>query len=960
MTGVIPLFGQDLVVNQDLTLGTDADPNGQDWDYTDGEILIGDGLDAVGSLTVPANELLLYGILRLGTGDATASGALTVTGADALVELGVDTLTSSDSELQIGVEGSGNLSITDGGVVRRTNFRLGLEPTGSGVVTVSGSTSLLTSISTWGLRVGVLGSGSVILQDGAVADGVSFISLGEENDGVDNLGINNAGSGSLLMTEGSSLTGSSWLRIGDAAGSTGTATISGAGTFISMSSFCHVGSGGDGTLTVDDGATAQFGNVSVSANDRVNENGTGAATISGADTTLDVDGFLWVGRSGSGTMDITNGASVTVSNEVRAGRTSEGDGVITVSGPGSSLSADSFSYIGSDGIGTVNVSDGGSYFTGTHFRLGMEEGAEGYSQLTGQDSSIESGSYTYIGNRGYGELEILDGATFTTGSSFRIGKEASGSGIVTMSGNGSAINTGNLVYVGEDGDGELNMSQGATLTTTNGTIRLGVSSDSTGTLIMSDPGTRAFSDTFIFLGQQGNSSTEVLNGAELETSGNLTIANNSGGFSDLLISGTGSLAKSGESFRIGRFGTAELIAEDGARIEVGAPGEENAWDLSIAEPSNRIASAILTDAGTEAEVFGTINVAIGGTGTLDIANGATASATEDIRIALEAGADGTLTVTDAGSNLSTDANFLIGAELDDFEENYQATGGVALASLSNDASVSVAGDLVIRGTSTLSINQATVAVAGLLDAGDLDSTLAFTLDQPGNSGLSAEGIILDGANLEIELLANPEPGDSFVLIENTSTTPVTGTFSFDGSPVAEGGQISVTSGSFSGAFSVSYAAGPNNASVVLTAGSSSSPYGNWIAGFPGIDPTQTGPTDNPASDGIINAVKFVLGLDPTINESANIPTPIVDNSGPEELLIFDLTINPDAFGIPGIGITAESSSSLQSDDWQEVDPGLVTMQPAPNTDPNAIRVAIPVSEVDALFLRLRIDGIDNF
>lgn len=158
--------------------------------------------------------------------------------------------------------------------------------------------------------------------------------------------------GTLTINAGSSLSGGA--HIGYNAGVTGVVTVDGGSTWNNY--WVNVGDFGNGTLKVTNGGVVYSGYY---------ENYNSDAYIgrySGSQGTVLVDGVgsMWTNTSGiamfNGTLTITNGGTVNSSgdNPIDMGS------VVTVNGSGSTwnFSGDSM-YIGSSGSGTLNITGGG-------------------------------------------------------------------------------------------------------------------------------------------------------------------------------------------------------------------------------------------------------------------------------------------------------------------------------------------------------------------------------------------------------------------------------------------------------------------------------------------------------------------------------------------------------------------------------------------------------------------------
>jgi len=166
--------------NAALTVDTDPDPLGRNWDHTDRAIQVGDGPGATGSVTVPAGVNLPFYDIYLGVNDPTASGTLELRGAGATAESA--RATGFGSRLHIGEEGTGELIVADGAVLTRRAMAIGVQPGSSGTVTVTGAGSRITAPSEdpepWDLAVGLGGSGALNVLDSGKVEGIRNLIAG--------------------------------------------------------------------------------------------------------------------------------------------------------------------------------------------------------------------------------------------------------------------------------------------------------------------------------------------------------------------------------------------------------------------------------------------------------------------------------------------------------------------------------------------------------------------------------------------------------------------------------------------------------------------------------------------------------------------------------------------------------------------------------------------------------------
>ncbi|OCW58552.1 autotransporter outer membrane beta-barrel domain-containing protein [Hoeflea olei] len=245
--------------------------------------------------------------------NATGKGTATVSGSGS-------TWTTAD-ELHVGSFGSGTVTILSGGVLDTgsngafTSY-LGELAGGTGELSVSGAGSL------W--------KGSQDIQVGA------------------------AGTGTLAVTAGGAVTLARDLLLGAVSSGTGEVTINGSGSSLTGVRDLVVGDLGTGTFTLSGGATASFGDDLIVAQAA---DSSGTATVTGAGSALIATNSVVVGDSGSGSLSIAAGGTVTFDTG-SIGNTVTGAGSVAITGPGAELAGFTL-LVGSNGKGAATLADGG-------------------------------------------------------------------------------------------------------------------------------------------------------------------------------------------------------------------------------------------------------------------------------------------------------------------------------------------------------------------------------------------------------------------------------------------------------------------------------------------------------------------------------------------------------------------------------------------------------------------------
>ncbi|HEY4199305.1 MAG TPA: autotransporter domain-containing protein [Devosiaceae bacterium] len=465
--------------------GTDGGDNVSTWDMIDSANVwhnLDVGSSGTGTLIIEGGGWVGSGQGRLGVG-AGAVGSVTVSGGDG----GDHASTWENSSLYLGDNGTGTLTIEDGGVVNTTGYGyVGYQDSGdpnagiAGTATVSGAGSAWSSSN---LIVGTVAMGILQIENGGAVTSGSFV-------------VGQTATGTVLIGDGGAADTAN-ATIGRDLGSSGSVIVTGsdgaaASTWTNSGSLV-VGAAGTGFLYVEDGAklSSTLGYVGDSID------GVGTIEISGHDgtnaSTWVNAGDLFVGYDGTGTLTIENGGVLNNDGEASLGR-GTGEGRATVSGGNGHTSTWTNTgdlYIGRAGTGTLEILGGGVVEVEGDIRIGAQMGGDGTLNLSGNDADgrgiLEAGSIV----RGYGTAILnlnggilranrdeddflVDFTTLTVGSegawfdsnAFDIGVETeiTGSGGLHKQGTGTLTLTGENDYTGETviGAGTLQLGDGGT------------------------------------------------------------------------------------------------------------------------------------------------------------------------------------------------------------------------------------------------------------------------------------------------------------------------------------------------------------------------------------------------------------------------------------------------------------------------------------------------------------------
>ncbi|MGA9847728.1 MAG: PEP-CTERM sorting domain-containing protein [Roseiarcus sp.] len=430
----------------------------------------------------------------------SATGTATVDGGSIVFKSGVnDYVADGDSQ------GSGSITIKNGGSITGALSATVGQDGGTGSLTVDGQNS----------KISLSGSGTsngAFFGVGWVNSTSNAATLGPTTTGT--VTVENGGQ-IIVDTDGNEYGG---FAIGKNGGS-GTVTVTGAGSAITVSGDNNntnngggstIGQSGAGTLEILAGGQVNIDNTSTASTGGASgmaiggdpyqvgqgaQPGTGAVTVSGAGSQLNIQsahGFIEAGYTGTGTLDVANGGVVTAEGLAIA-RIAGSVGTVAVDGAGSSITlsgADSSTgsgarvQVGAGGAGSLSLTNGASLQVNPSNAnggiiiggIGGLYGGVGTMTVSGGSTAFVSGTNEVldVGRNGTGTLTITGGSTVdvahgvgSTGQTF-VGATASYfsppvggplTGTVTVAG-GSTLNAGSLLGIGSDGAGNNNTGSG--------------------------------------------------------------------------------------------------------------------------------------------------------------------------------------------------------------------------------------------------------------------------------------------------------------------------------------------------------------------------------------------------------------------------------------------------------------------------------------------------------------------
>ncbi|SEH14754.1 fibronectin-binding autotransporter adhesin [Sphingopyxis sp. YR583] len=403
----------------------------------------------------------------------------------------------------------------------------------------------------------VAASGMQFASDGYIIAGDDIALVAPES--VIRVGDGSIGGASYIATIATNLSG-----IGDVIKSDlGTLVLTGTSSFVGETNV----RGGElrlangGTLTNAEGMIGRDGGEQ----GIVTVTGTDAG---GNASTWTNTGILRVGRLGTGTLNILDGGIVTVADIAYIGDDISGQGTVTVSGQGASGNASTWTgasdiVIGEFGSGTLNITAGGQVSNQSGW-IGSNAGAQGIVNVSGVGTNGVASTWMnnadlFVGYDGNGTLNITDGGKVVSVGG-QVGGNSDSLGEVLVSGAGSSWDNSGRINVGLFGTGTLRIEGGASVTSNDGIV----GGSAQGDAVVSGTGTSWVNSQQLNIGSFGAGSLRIENGASVSSNQGYIGANAVG---SAVVTGAGSnWLVTDFSMTVGNDGTGSLLVENGGLV----------------------------------------------------------------------------------------------------------------------------------------------------------------------------------------------------------------------------------------------------------------------------------------------------------------------------------------------------------------------------------------------------------
>lgn len=268
---------------------------------------------------------------------------------------------------------------------------------------------------------------------------------------------------------------------------------------------------------------------------------------------------------------------------------------------------------------------------------------------------------------GTGTLTLAGGADLSNRAA-SVGFFAGSSGNVSISGAGTTWSNTATVFIGRSGAGTLAVGDQAQVTSLAAT--LGHASGSSGTVTLSNAGTSWTTTSGYIVGRQGTGDVTVQSGADASTF-SLTLGSSVGGLGNLTVSGAGSTWSSSQSVSVGSAGTGNLLVSNGGVVS-------NGTSSVVGNDATANGTVSITGAGSAWNSANPVYIGLSGHGSANVSNGGTLSGKLGV-VGFFNGGSGEVVVTGTGSTWLLEPELYIG---------YEGTGTVTV---SNGGSLSFVG-----------------------------------------------------------------------------------------------------------------------------------------------------------------------------------------------------------------------------------------------------------------------------
>jgi fibronectin-binding autotransporter adhesin len=306
-------------------------------------------------------------------------------------------------------------------------------------------------------------------------------------------------SGTVTVSAGAQLeqqSGSLYIGQGTE-GSTGSLKITDPNSFATTAAPTYIGMGNcHGNFTVQNGGDLYTGPAELADG----ASSSGVATVTGAESSWQVEGGFTVGYAGSGTLTVSSGGTLSILNDTSVAAFAGSIGSALVTGAGSVWYNENLFLGGRDGnsgqgfqggSGILQIQHGGlvqaanvKFFGGA---LQVDNGSlatPGLVVLGGETAPLFGGPVgdMVVGNSTSGRMEIYSGGTVLCNKGY-LGIVSGSEGYAYVTGYNSEWRLAGSLFVGNEGDGTLEVRDSGDVTTA-GNVYIGFAANTVGNVIV--------------------------------------------------------------------------------------------------------------------------------------------------------------------------------------------------------------------------------------------------------------------------------------------------------------------------------------------------------------------------------------------------------------------------------------------------------------------------------------------
>lgn len=430
--------------------------------------------------------------------------------------------------------------------------------------------------------------------------------------------------------------------VGMAAGSTGSARISGIDSRWINSGDLYIGRDGNASMIVGNGGLVQNAEGFIG----LNEDSTGLVTVAGPTATWENTGRLLVGFSGTGSLVIENGGRVINTSSVVGMISRDLNNMVRVNGAGSEWNNSGRLEIGRSGSGRLIVENGGVITCGSS-DVSSHGGVTSLVTVQDPGSKWTSAGDLYIGQFGDAELTIANGG-FVRGHRVAIGVQNFMTGEAVIRGSGSRLESVMELTVGEYGFGSMLIESGGAIHSLQG--RIGTSSTfARGDVIVRGIGSRWDNTIEMFVGSDGDAKLLIESGGIVTNSAGYIQGNGLMRTAQVTVNGAGSQWINSTTLYVGRVNNGSLTIENGGFVsnadafigvyehsngEVVVRGRTSSWmnsgNLYVGVNDLGMIDSAIVNLVDEGLLTGRSVVKIGASGTVNLNGGTLNAKTLDV------------------------------------------------------------------------------------------------------------------------------------------------------------------------------------------------------------------------------------------------------------------------------------------------------------------------------------------